>query len=113
LFFLSGCAAGGRSPASDAEQFALANYNDCMNYTARDLDDHRSDLAAIASAVAGACRSQARAFEETLYQGLAAADRETLLAQLALPESRMRAATHAVSLERSGERLPVIWPFAQ
>jgi hypothetical protein len=102
LLICSGCSAGsGRPPASDVGQRASADYTDCLDRMAHKRDDRVSDVKTIATAVNGACAWQARAFEETFYQGLTPEEREANLEKLSTVESRERAATQAVLRERA------------
>ena len=104
LLFCSGCAAGsGRPPASDAGQLALANYTDCLDRAARKLDDHASEITDLAPVVGATCLWQARAYEDTFYQGLTPAEREANLAKLSTSDGRQRAAVEAVLRERAGQ----------
>jgi len=111
LLCSGGCAGSGRTPASDAEQLASANYKDCLDRAARKLDDHVSDAHAIAAAVSDACQWQSGALEQTFYSGLNPQDRQALLEKLPTSDSRIDAASDAVARERAGQQLPVSWPF--
>jgi hypothetical protein len=101
VLFGGGCAGSGRTPASDAEQAASANYTDCLQRAARKLDDHASEAPAIGAAVSSACKWEAQTLENTFYQGLDPSDRQALLEKLPTVDSEVGAATGAVARERA------------
>ena len=111
LLSCGGCAGTGRTAASDAEQTASANYTLCLDRKAFSLDDRTSDLATMAARVRDACQGQAEALEETYYGALNAGDRQGMLESLPTSQSRLNAASDAVTRERSGRRPPLMLPF--
>lgn len=111
LLSCGGCASTGRTVASDAEQLASANYKDCLDRAAFKLDDHVSDVPTLAARVRDVCLWQAQALEETYYGSLNANDRQKMLESLPASESRISAASDAITRERSGRQPPILWPF--